>query len=194
MTIKARVPVHISAYFVGMAALCLAAGPLWRMGLALGFAALHEAGHLLAMALCGVRPSRICLTAAGVRIERPPALTLTFAQEIAIASAGPAVSLLLAGLFALLQRVIPCPLPPDPCLLNLGFGLFNLLPVRQLDGGRALYFLLCKRFSERAASRAILAASLLCLFAAAVGAALVCLRQGISLPLLVAVAYLAACC
>ena len=194
MTIaKARVPVHISVYFVGMAALCLAAGPpLWRMGLALGFAALHEAGHLLAMALCGARPSRICLTAAGMRIERPPALTLAFAQEIAIAFAGPAVSLLLAGVFALLARVIP--LHSDLYLLNLGFGLFNLLPVRQLDGGRMLYFLLCRRFPERAASRAVLASSLLCLFAAAAGASFICLRQGVSLPLLVAVVYLTVCC
>ena len=123
MTIKTRVPVHISAYFVGMAALCLAAGPLWRMGLALGFAALHEAGHLLAMAAFGARPGRICLTAAGMRIERPPGLSLSFPQEIAIAFAGPAVSLLLAGGFALLARVIP--LPSDLCLLNLG------LPVTQ---------------------------------------------------------------
>jgi Zn-dependent protease len=192
MTIKTHVPVHIDAYFVGMVALCLAAGPLWRMGLALGFAALHEAGHLLAMALFGARPTRICLTAAGMRMERPPGLSLSFPQEIAVAFAGPAVSLLLAGLFALLELVLP--LPSDLCLLNLGFGLFNLLPVRQLDGGRALYFLLCRRLQERAASRAILATSLLCLFAAAAGTALVCLRQGVSLPLLVAVGYLAACC
>ena len=190
----AKARVHISAYFVGMAALCLAAGPLWRIGLALGFAALHEAGHLLVMAFFKARPSRICLTAAGVRIERPPALTLSFPQEIAIALAGPAVSLLLAGLFALLPRVLPSPVPPDLCYLNLGFGLFNLLPVRQLDGGRALYFLLCRRFSERTAHRIVLVTSLLCLFAAAMGVALICLRQGVSLPLLIAVAYLAMCC
>jgi len=193
MTISvARVPVSVSVYFVGMAALWLAAGPLWRFGLALAFAALHEAGHLLMMALFRVRPSRICLTAAGVRIERPPALALSFAQEIAVAFAGPAVSLGLAGLFALLGRIRS--LPPDPCGLNLIFGLFNLLPVRQLDGGRALYFLLCGRFSQRAADRVVLASSLLCLFAAAMCAALACLRRGVSLPLLAAVAYLAACC
>ena len=91
-------------------------------------------------------------------------------------------------------RVFPSSLIAGSCYLNLGFALFNLLPVRRLDGGRALYFLLCRQFSEQAAGRIILATSLLCLFAAAAGAALVCLRQGVSLPLLVAVAYLAACC
>ena len=176
-----------------MLALCLAAGPVWRLGLGLAFAALHELGHLAAMAAFHTRVSCVYLTAAGMRIERPPGLQTNFAREIAIALAGPAVSLVLAGLFYALRRAFPARLALDACLLNLGFGLFNLLPVRQLDGGRALYFLLCRRFAERAASRAILATSLLCLFAAAVGAVLVCLR-GVSLPLLVAVGYLAACC
>jgi len=177
-----------------MAALCFAAGPAWRFGLAIAFAALHELGHLGAMAAFHVRPGRICLTAAGMRIERPPGLRVSFAREIAIAFAGPAVSLLLAGLFALLGRAFSSPLISDACLLNLGFALFNLLPVRQLDGGRALYFLLCRRLPEQAAGRVVLVTSLLCLFAAAAGAALVCLQQGVSLPLLAAVGCLACCC
>ena len=188
ITIKTRVPVSVSAYFVGMAALCLAAGPAWRFGAALAFAALHELGHLAAMAAFRVRPSKICLTAAGMRIERPPGLRVSFTREIAIAFAGPAVSLALAGALRLL------PLPPEFFYVNLGFGLFNLLPVRQLDGGRALYFALCRRVSETAANRAVTAASLTCLFLAAAGAALLCLRQGFSLSLAIAVLYLAAGC
>jgi len=191
---KGRVPVSVSAPFVGMAALWLACGPLWRMGTALGFAALHEAGHLLAMAAFGARPTKIHLTMGGMRIERPPALRLSFAREIAVAFAGPAASLLLAGLCALINLPFPSPLLPELAILNLGFALFNLLPVRRLDGGRALYFLLCGCLPERSAHRLVLASSLLSLFLAAAAAAYACLRQGLSLPLLVAVAYLAACC
>jgi len=171
-----------------MAALCLAAGPAWRLGLGLAFAAAHEAGHLAAMAALGIRPGCICLTAAGMRIERPPGLRVSFAREIAVALAGPAVSLALAGLFRLL------PLPPDFFWLNLGFGLFNLLPVRQLDGGRALYYLLCRYVNETAASRVVTATSLMCLFLAAGGVALTCLRNGFSLSLVIVVLYLAAGC
>ena len=187
-------PVHVSVYFVGMAALCLAAGPAWRLGLGLAFAAAHEAGHLAAMAALRILPSRICLTAAGVRIERPPGLRIGFAREIAVALAGPAVSLLLAGCFYLASRTTLAPLPLDFFWLNLGFGLFNLLPVRQLDGGRALYFFLCRRVSETAASRAVTVTSLICLFLAAGGAALTCLRGGFSLSLVIAALYLAAGC
>ena len=171
-----------------MAALCLAAGPLWRFGLGMAFAALHELGHLGAMAALRVKPSRICLTAAGMRIERPPGLRTGFRQEIIIALAGPAVSLLLAGLF------LPSLLPSDFFYINLGFGLFNLLPVRQLDGGRALYFFLCTRVSEPTATRIVTAASLACLFLAAGGAALLCLQEGVSLSLVIAVVYLAVGC
>jgi len=171
-----------------MAALCLAAGPAWRFGTALAFAALHELGHLGAMAALRLRPSGVCLTAAGMRIERPPGLQVSFPREIAIAMAGPAVSLFLAGAFRLL------PVPPEFFYINLGFGLFNLLPVRQLDGGRALYFALCRRVSEAAAARVVTIASLACLFLAALGAALLCLRQGFSLSLAIAVLYLAAGC
>jgi len=177
-----------------MAALCLAAGPAWYFGMALAFAALHELGHLGAMAALRLRPGGICLTAAGMRIERPPGLQVSFPREIAIAMAGPAVSLALAGVFYVLHRALPSLLSPDPSLLNLGFGLFNLLPVRQLDGGRALYFALCRRVSEAAAARVVATASLACLFLAAAGAALLCLRQGFSLSLVIAVLYLAAGC
>ena len=183
----------VSVYFVGMAALCFAAGPVWRFGAAIAFAALHELGHLAAMAALRVQPSRVCLTAAGMRIERPPGLQTGFAREMLIALAGPVVSFALAGA-CYVARGAALPLPADFLYINLGFGLFNLLPVRQLDGGRALYFFLCRYVSEAAAGRVVLAASLACLFLAAAGAALLCFRQGFSLSLVIAVVYLAAGC
>lgn len=177
-----------------MVALCFAAGPVWRICMGLVFAAVHELGHLAAMAALHAAPSKICLTAAGMRIERPPGLQTGFAQEIIIAFAGPAMSLCLAGAFRLLALAFPAPLLLDFCLLNLGFGLFNLLPVRQLDGGRALYYTLCRHMQEHTAARVSMWISLTLLFLCAAGAALLCMRQGFSLSLVIAVIYLAACC
>lgn len=191
---KSRVPLSVSVYFAAMIALCFAAGSVAQIGLGLFFAALHELGHLAAMSLCKAKPSRVCLTAAGVRIERAPGLSLGFGQEIAIALAGPAVSLVLGGLCAAAYLARPGELLLTCAAINLGFGLFNLLPVRQLDGGRVLYFALCRRGSESAASRICFGVSLLCLFAGTAGAALLCLRQGLNVSLVVAVVYLAGCC
>ena len=197
MTIPAgqrRVPVSVSVYFVGMVALCFAAGPIWHISLGLLFAALHELGHLAAMSAFRARANRICLTAAGMRIERAPGLSLSFSREIVIAFAGPAVSLALAGLFAAVYQATGFAPLLDCAAINLGFGLFNLLPVRQLDGGRALYFALCRRLDEALAERICLAASLLCLFFGTAGAALLCLRQGFQLSMVVVVVYLGLCC
>ena len=177
-----------------MAVLCFAlnlAGSAVFLLMGLFFAALHELGHLAALALCGGRPSRICLTAAGVRIERAPGLALSFPQEICIAFAGPAASLLLAVLCALLHRAFPAILSPAPCLLNLGFGLFNLLPVRQLDGGQALFYAL-SRFLP-APEKLLRRVSFNCLFLAAFAAALLSFRNGINISLVIAIVYLAAC-
>ena len=190
-----RARLSVSVYFVGMVALCFAAGPVGKISLGLFFAALHELGHLGAMAAFRARPQRVCLTAAGMCIERPPELSLSFAQEIIIAFAGPAVSLLLAGAFAVFSLLhFHFSILYDCAMLNLGFALFNLLPVRQLDGGRALFYALCRRLSEAAAENICLAASLICLFMVTASAAFMCLRYGLNLPLLVAVIYLAMNC
>ena len=191
---KNRVPLRISVYFMGMVALCFALGLAEEISLALFFAALHELGHLGAMAAFGARPRRVCLAAAGMRIECPPGLNLSFTKEILIAFAGPGVSLALAGLFVLAHHVFEVPLLHDCALINLGFALINLMPVRQLDGGRALYYALCRRLHEPTADSICFAASLACLFVIATVTALICLTQGMHWPLVVAVIYLAGNC
>ncbi|MCL2106340.1 MAG: hypothetical protein FWH26_04670 [Oscillospiraceae bacterium] len=196
ITLRVRkTPVEVSVWFVGMAALCFFAGTARQICLGLCFAALHEAGHLAVMALCGAKPRRLCLTAAGMRIERPAELRLSFPQEIAAALAGPAVSLALAGLFFCAGRALPgLWLLEQGLWLNLGFGLFNLLPARQLDGGRALYFILCRFLPEGHARRAGAAASFCCLFLAALLAGTALLRGDAPWSLLIVLGYLAICC
>jgi stage IV sporulation protein FB len=182
-------------YFAAMLVLCFAAASARRIGLGLLFAAAHEAGHLALLSIFRVKPQRVCLTAAGIRIEAPPGIRLSFGQEIIIALAGPTVSLALAGLFVALQAGFPAqPFFQTALWINLGFGLFNLLPVRQLDGGRVLYYALCKRCTESAARHAALAISLAVLFPLATLAAVQFLRGQGSLSLALAVVYLAVCC
>jgi len=184
---KRRTPISISVYFVGMVVLCLSLNMAEKIGLGLFFAALHELGHLAAMLSFGARPQRLCLAAAGLRIECPPGLTLSFAREIIIAFAGPAVSIALAALCHAVGW-------EDAALINLGFALFNLLPVRQLDGGRAVYYALCRRLHEPTAANISLAISLAVLFAMAAGVGYISLSRGIDWPLVVAVLYVAGNC
>lgn len=197
------IPVEISVYCVAVLALCFAMESARRIGVALLFAALHELGHLAALAACRAGPRRIRVSAAGVRMEAPPGIRLSYAQEIGIALAGPALSLALAGA-CLLLRTGAGAFWDTACWINLGFGLFNLLPVRQLDGGRALYAALCARLAEPTARRIVLAASLAALFLMTTLLALQMLRHAGTrslgarslgtLSLALAVVYLALCC
>ena len=115
---------------VGWFALCCG----WQTALTvLGAAAWHEFGHLLALRLCGGEARQLRVGMLGAVIEVRGAMG--YGQELASALAGPLANLLAA---AILGRM--------GCTTAAGANgvlcAFNLLPVRPLDGGRALYLLL----------------------------------------------------
>ena len=91
---------------------------------AIAAAFVHECCHLLALVLCKVPVSGICIRLQGAKI-----LTASMAptQEIISAAAGPLGSL---SLFLLVRWF------PILSLFGLCQGLFNLLPFYPLDGGR----------------------------------------------------------
>ena len=101
----------------------------WSMAMFLA-AAIHECCHLLCLRLCGVPVWRIHLDLHGAVIETAPLLPM---QEVLCAAAGP------VGSFLCL--VFAQWFPP---LTLCGFlqGIYNLLPVYPLDGGRMLHGIL----------------------------------------------------
>lgn len=120
--------------FAAMLALALLAGAGEVLPLVAVSALCHELGHLGALHLAGAEVERFRLTAFGAEI-RADTCYLAYPREILCTLAGPAVNLLLALVFS---RVAG-----DYVLAgaNLLLGVFNLLPIPSLDGGRALYLL-----------------------------------------------------
>jgi len=96
-------------------------------------ALLHELGHLAAVRLCGGTITRIILDLDGGWICHRG---LNVRGEAVTALAGPAVNLLTA----LVCAVLPLMPAGETAVLfagaNMALGLYNLLPVRPLDGGR----------------------------------------------------------
>lgn len=117
-------------------------------------AALHELGHWGAIHALGGRVSGFTLSVAGAEMRLDGARALSYPGELAAALAGPAVSLLCAWGAAKLGFFLFAG-------LSLALGLFNLLPVVQLDGGRIVYALIAWLLSEQHAARVVLVLSVI---------------------------------
>lgn len=126
----------------------------------IGSIALHEAGHVLVARRYGVATREIVLTPVGgsSRLQRRP----TPQQELRIALAGPAVSLMVAALLLALPGVgdgLASGTARDRVWLgalalgNLLLGTLNLLPAPPFDGGRVLRAILAERVPPLTAAR-----------------------------------------
>ena len=132
--------VTVSFWFFALAAACALTGQD-VCGLLLA-AAIHETGHLAAMACCGGRVERFELGAFGAKILPRYPKVPSAARELAVLSAGPAAGIAAGAAAALLGfwRFAE---------INWFLSGFNLLPLPGLDGGSILSLVLCALFGER---------------------------------------------
>jgi len=120
---------------------------------------LHELGHALMARRYGIETADITLYVIGgvARLERMPR---SAGPELLIALAGPAVNFaIVLGLTLLIQFMGFVGLPDPEFLqvvvaINWVLGLFNLLPVFPMDGGRVLRAILSGPMGRRRATEA----------------------------------------
>jgi len=118
------------------------------IGLVFGSVLLHELGHALVARRYGVHVSGIELSffgGAAKMVQMPRSAD----HEIAIAAAGPAVSVMLAGAGLGLGGLLPASglglLLVAIGKINLWIAAFNLIPALPMDGGRILRAVLTRR-------------------------------------------------
>ena len=110
--------------------------------LVLGAAAFHELGHVVVLTWCGAKIRRLRISALGAVLETGG--RMSYGQELAAVLAGPLFNLLAAVSLGWAGCVTAAG-------ANAVLCAFNLLPVRPLDGGRALYLLLAWMAGPQAA-------------------------------------------
>lgn len=150
---------------------------------ALTAAALHECAHILAARALGVSLGGLRLDIFGASLSLKGDLP-SYKREAAVALAGP--------LFNLLSAALLLPLLPRSSdflslfvSASLFLGVLNLLPVKDLDGGRALFCLLASLLTPRAASAVLGLLSFLVILSLWTLSVYLLLRLGASLSLFV---------
>lgn len=148
-------------------------------------ALLHECGHAAALRLLGGGLERMTITLFGASMTIRHSERLSYGRELLCVLAGPGVNLICA--LALGRAAVWWDYERGYLIagIHMCLALFNLFPVRPLDGGRILYLLLCCLWEPVTAERVMhvsdcilsgLSLMLLTLLQGAVG--------GIHLPLL----------
>ncbi len=116
--------------------------------------AAHELAHLAALFSVRANVTAVTFELFGIRIDRMDALL--FWEELAVLMAGPTVNLVL---FLLCGSVNNSSVNLIAAV-NLSIGLFNLLPVGALDGGKAANLIFVRMLGESKGKVASLAISL----------------------------------
>lgn len=127
-------PFRVSGGFVLLAAWFVLANGWEPLVTVLAAAAAHELGHWLVLRLLGAEVTGFRLSALGAVLETD-SRCLSYGGELAAVLAGPGGNLLAAVALTALgggrwNAAVGA---------NLLLGAFNLLPIRPLDGGRALW-------------------------------------------------------
>lgn len=104
----------------------------------------HESIHLLLIMLCGGKIDCIKFNIFGGTIQRNSNVIISDYAEALISISAPITNIILF----LLDYIIKCEIT-DWGAVNLVLGAINIAPYYSFDGGRFLYFILRRRYSER---------------------------------------------
>lgn len=152
---------------------------------ALSACGLHELSHLAVMTAFGISPEMITFYGAGIRITSSKTEHAGSFARILILSAGCAANFTAFALFWMNGE-------PAAALINLFIGIFNLLPVGELDGAALLKTLLIRICAPENVDRYMKAAGILS--ALTILSAVILLSGGVSFTLITTALYIIIVC
>lgn len=108
----------------------------------------HEMGHLITMSTVGNKPKAVRFEITGMNIQRMQSIKISTKNELLIALGGPLANGILFVICCFAICFYKSEFLLTVACVNLILMTFNLLPVKRLDGGMALYFFLSRRFDS----------------------------------------------
>lgn len=182
--------VEITFLFLATLTFSLLCDRTGMAGIGLIATILHESGHVFVMNLFGIPPKRIRMNPFGIDIVEGDRICSRRLTDALIALAGPISNLLFFGLFSVVCFFWYQKYFFFLAAANLGLFVFNILPIEPLDGGQALYSVLCLRISSEQAERITQIISFMALFPLALAGFIALFRSRYNFSLLLATVYL----
>lgn len=116
---------------------------------------LHETGHILMMSVLGNKPQSVRFEITGINITRQQNIKISIKNEVLIALGGPIINLFCLIASSMILCVYNSETVMTFACINLILMTLNLLPVKRLDGGTALFFLLSQKYDNEQASKSL---------------------------------------
>ena len=137
--------IQITFMFVALLALVITLKAPTSLMLTIITSLLHECGHLIIMVITNNKPQVLRFELTGINIIRTQNTNISLKNELFIALGGPIINATLFILCCFLLSVYENETLMTFACINLILLTFNLLPIKRLDGGMALYFLLSQK-------------------------------------------------
>lgn len=180
--------IYFSFLFLAVITVMLATDKTGYMLPTLFAISVHEAGHLFMMWLLECAPKKIKLIPASVQISM--SMSKRYRNDVLVALSGPLVNLVIFftlyfNYFAYKNETVLV-----FALLNLVIAIFNLLPVKGLDGGTVLFCFLCKNLDINKATLVMRLITLILASSVIALAVILTLKQKVNISLYIMGIYL----
>lgn len=113
------------------------------------FAIIHELGHLFTLNKFGVKICELKISLFGANIKTESFKKISIKKEVIVLLSGPLINLCFSAVLYFVNLIIKNVDLSNLILINLGLGIFNLLPFYNFDGGKIIEILLKSKLNEK---------------------------------------------
>lgn len=113
------------------------------------FAIIHELGHLFFLNKFGVKICELKISLFGANIKTESFKKISIKKDVIVLLSGPLVNLIFSAVLYFVNLIIKNVDLSNLILINLGLGIFNLLPFYNFDGGKIIEILLKSKLNEK---------------------------------------------